>query len=101
MATYDLTRSELNSLLAADHIDPSVRQSIINYLVSDGSFSGPGHTVKVQETGFPPLDSHAQVLLVDSATATVATDPNLKAIVDIADATLTVTGGNNVLVATG
>ena len=66
MATYDLSRSALNSLLAADHIDPSVRQSIINYLQHDGLLVGPGSTVKVQESGYPPtLDPNAQVLLVD------------------------------------
>src|SRR5271170_2747742 len=101
MATYDLNRSELNGLLAADHIDPSVRQAIINYLVDDHSFSGPGRTVAVQESGYPPLDRNAQVLLVDTPFASVQTDAHLQAIVDISDATLKVTGSNNVLIATG
>lgn len=101
MATYDLTRSELNNLLAADNIDSSVRQAIIDYLVDDGTLAGHHAKVEVQESGFPPLDPKAEVLIVDSSPASVSTDPNLKVIVDVADATLTVTGGKNVLVATG
>src|SRR5450756_1535566 len=77
MAAYDLNRSELNSLLASDNIDPSVRKSIIDYLQDDGLLTGHGSTVAVQESGYPPLDSNAQVLLVDTSPATVA-DPNLK-----------------------
>ena len=96
---YDLNRSELNSLLASNSVDPAVRQSIIDYLVSDGLLTGPGSKVVVQEGG--ALESSTQVLIVDSSPASVATDPNLKVIVDTADATLTVTGSNNVLVTTG
>lgn len=103
MATYDLNRSELNSLLAADHIDPSVRKAIINYLVDDGLLTGPHGTVVVQEGTYPPLDSNTEVLLLNSPNATVntSTDPNLKVIVDVGDAHLKVTGSDNVLVATG
>ena len=54
MATYDLTRSELNSLLAADHVDPTVRQSVLQYLSENGDLSGPGSKVEVQESGYPP-----------------------------------------------
>lgn len=99
MATYDLNRAELNSLLAANHIDPLVRQSIIDYLQDDGFLHDHGSTVQAQEGG--TLDFNTQVLLVDSPTATVATDPNLQVIVDLADANLTVTGSDPVLVATG
>ena len=67
MATYDLTQSQLNSLLASDNIDPSVRKSIIDYLKDDGLLNGPGSKVAVQESGYPPtLDPNAQVLLVDT-----------------------------------
>jgi hypothetical protein len=101
MATYDLHRSGLNSLLASDHIDPSVRQAIINYLEDDGLLRTHHSTVSVQEGTHP---SHGtQVLLVDTPNATVNTssDPNLKAIVDISSGELKVTGPDNVIVATG
>src|SRR5579863_10188505 len=102
MATYDLTRSELNSLLAADHVDPTVRQSVLQYLSENGDLSGHGSRVEVQESGYPPtLDPNAEVLIVDSKSTTVQTDMSLKAIIDIADATLAVTGSNNVFVGTG
>src|SRR5271163_2982048 len=101
MSIYDLSRSALNHLLASDGIDSSVRNAIIDYLRDDGLLTGHGSKVAVQENGFPPLDPSAQVLIVDNSPASVATDPNLKVIVDVSDATLTVTGSNNVLVATG
>ncbi len=99
MATYDLTASELSGLLLTENISPAITQSIINYLDTNGGFTGPGGTTNVQEGG--PLSPSTQVLLVDTPTATVATDANLLSIVDIADASLTVTGSKNVLVATG
>jgi hypothetical protein len=101
MATYDLHRSELNSLLASDHIDPSVRKAIIDYLEDDGLLHSRHSTVSVQGGTNP---SHGtQVLIVDTPNATVNTsaDPNLKAIVDISGGELKVTGGDNVIVATG
>ena len=67
MATYDLDRSELNSLLASSNIDPSVRKSIIDYLQDDGLLTGHGSTVQVQEGG--SLDPSTQVLLVDTSPA--------------------------------
>jgi Ca2+-binding RTX toxin-like protein len=99
MATYDLTASELSGLLQSDNISPSITHDIINYLESHGGFNGPGDTTIVQQGG--ALNPNTNVFLVDSQSATVATDANLKAIVDIADASLTVTGGNNVMVAAG
>src|SRR5215472_10191488 len=98
MATYDLTSSELSGLLQSDNISPTITQDIINYLESNGGFNSSG-TTTVQQGG--ALDPNTNVFLVDSQSATVATDANLKAIVDIADAALTVTGGNNVMVAAG
>jgi len=98
MALYDLNRSQLSSLLLSNNIDHSVTKSVINYLVDDGLLHG--HTVAVQEGG-AGLDPSAQVLIVDSPTAAVAIDPNLMAIVDIADADLTVTGSGDLLIATG
>jgi hypothetical protein len=104
MATYDLNRSELNSLLASDHIDPSVRKSIIDYLQDDGLLTGHGSTVAVQESGYQSgnpatLDPTAQVLFVDTSPISVGTDPALKVIVDTADANLIVTGTTDVFVA--
>jgi hypothetical protein len=101
MATYDLHRSELNSLLASDHIDPSVRKAVLDYLQDDGLLGSHHSTVSVQEGTHP--DHGTQVLLVDTPNATVNTssDPNLKAIVDVSSGELKVTGGDNVIVATG
>jgi hypothetical protein len=101
MATYDLHRSELNSLLASDHIDPSIRKAIIDYLQDDGLLGSRHSTVSVQEGTDP--NHGTQVLLVDTPYATVNTssDPNLKAIVDVSSGELKVTGGDNVIVATG
>jgi hypothetical protein len=101
MATYDLHRSELNSLLASDHIDPSVRQAIIDYLQDDGLLRSHHSTVSVQEGTHPAYGT--QVLLVDTPNATVNTssDPDLKAIVDVSSGELKVTGPDNVIVATG
>src|SRR5215470_6357423 len=98
MAIYDLNRSELNSLLASNHFDPSVRQAVIGYLTDDGLLK-PGGTVHVETN--PALDSNAQVLTVDTPTASITTDPTLQVIVDLADANLTVSGNNDVLIATG
>ena len=99
MATYDLTSAQLSGLLLSEDISPTITHDIINYLNDNGGFSGPGSTTKVQEGG--ALLPSTQVLLVDTPTATVATDPNLLSIIDVADAALTVTGGHNVLVAAG
>ncbi|HTP90563.1 MAG TPA: calcium-binding protein, partial [Xanthobacteraceae bacterium] len=100
MSTYDLTRTGLENFLAANQIDVSTTNSIIKYLQSDGLLTTPGSTVAVQESGYPPFDPPpVQVLIVDSSPAEVATNSALKVIVDIDDATLAVTGGNNVLVA--
>jgi hypothetical protein len=101
MATYDLHRSELNGLLASDHIDPSVRKAIIDYLENDG-FLGTRHsTVSVQDGTHP--DHGTQVLIVNTPNATVNTsgDPNLKAIVDVSSGELKVTGGDSLIVGTG
>ena len=64
MATYDLDRSHLNSLLASNGIDPSVRKSVIDYLQDDGLLHG--HDGVHVETN-PPINSNAQVLLVEFA----------------------------------
>jgi Ca2+-binding RTX toxin-like protein len=97
MALYELDRSELNSLLVSDHVDPSARKAIIDLLQDDGYFKGHG-TVQVQEGG--SLDSSTQVLIVDTPNATVTADSALKVIVDTADANLTVTGGNELFIVT-
>jgi hypothetical protein len=101
MATYDLNRSELNSFLASDHIDHSVRKAIIDYLEDDGLLSSGHSRVVVQEGDHP--DRGTQVLLVNSPNATVNTagDPNLKAIVDVSSGELKVTGGDNLIVGAG
>jgi Ca2+-binding RTX toxin-like protein len=99
MAIYDLNRSELNSLLASNQIDHSVRQSIIDYLADDSLLRGHRSTVHVETN--PPLDSNAQVLAINTPTASIITDPTLKVVVDLADANLTVAGNNDVLIATG
>jgi hypothetical protein len=100
MATYDLNRSELNGLLASDHIDPSVRSAIIHYLVDDGLLHSHDK-VSMQEGG--PLKPGTQVLLVTTPNASVntSTDPSLKAIVDVSSGKLTVTGHDNVIVGAG
>ena len=99
MAIYNQT--DLSSLLASDGIDPAVQASILNYLHNDGLLTGPGDTVDVQLSGYPPLDPNAQVLFVDTSPAKVITDSNLKVIVDTADAKIKVTGHNSVFVTTG
>ncbi len=107
MATYDLLSEHgLDHLLASGGIDHSVRTSIINYLMMDGLLTGPGDKVSVQEENkppgnYPPLNPNTEVLYLTSPSDFVATDPNLKVIVDTGDAYLTVAGSNDVLVATG
>ena len=98
MAIYDLARSGLDHLLALDPVHAPVRNAIIDYLVDDGYLRDHG-TVQVQEGG--PVDPGTQVYIVDTPTATVATDPNLQAIVDVADASLTVTGPDGLFIGTG
>ncbi len=107
MATYDLLNEHgLDHLLASGGIDPSVRTSIINYLMMDGLLTGSGDKVSVQEENspagnYPPLNPNTEVLYLTSPSDFVTTDPSLKAIVDTGDAYLTVAGSNDVLVATG
>lgn len=98
MAIYDLARSGLDHLLALDPVHAPVRNAIIDYLVDDGYLRDHG-TVQVQEGG--SLDPGTQVYIVDTPTATVATDPNLQAIVDVADSSLTVTGSDGLFIGTG
>ena len=74
--------------------------------MDDGFLTGPGDKVVVQDENlpppvFPPLDPTAQVLFLNNSIDTVPTDPNLQVIVEAGDAYLTVTGSNDVLVATG
>jgi Ca2+-binding RTX toxin-like protein len=102
---YD-TQTQLNSLLASGGIDLSVRNAIINSLMIDGYLTSPGDKVAVQDENlpppiFPPLASSAQVLYLTNPVDTVATDANLKVIVETGDAVLSVTGSNDVFVATG
>jgi Ca2+-binding RTX toxin-like protein len=102
---YD-TQTQLDGLLVSGGIDLSVRNAIINYLMDDGLLMGPGSQVLVQDQNlpppvFPPLDPPAQVLFLNNPIDTVSTDPNLQVIVEAGDAYLTVTGSNDVLVATG
>ena len=101
---YD-TQHQLDHLLTSSGIDLSARNAIIKYLMDDGLLTG-GTKVWVQNEDrpppvFPPLDKVAQVLLLDSAAASVHTDSNLKVIVDTGDAQLTVKGPNDVLVVAG
>src|SRR5215467_2536283 len=98
MAIYDLNRSGLDHLLASDPVDPSIRQAIIDYLRDDDLLRGHHSMVAVQEGGLP-LDPAAQVFLVDTP-AVVATDANLKVIVDVGGGDLTVTGSDNVFITT-
>lgn len=131
MATYDLDRTELNHLLTPN-IDPAARAAVVDYLLNHGGFDndqghgffdlfdrgghhgghgghhGGGHhndpTVKVQiSDGTQPLDPHAAVLDLTSATNTVTTDAALKVIVEniSGDADLTVHGTHDVMVVTG
>ena len=101
---YD-TQHQLDNLLASGGIDQSVRSSIIDYLMADGLLTGAGSTVAVQNEDlpppiFPPLNSAAQVLFLTNPIDTVATDPNLKVIVETGDASLIVTGSDDVFIAT-
>jgi len=98
MAIYDLSRSGLGQFLASDPVYNPVRSAIIDYLLDDGYLHRNG-TVQVQEGG--SLDPGTQVYIVDTPTATVATDPNLQAIVDVADSSLTVTGADGLFIGTG
>jgi Ca2+-binding RTX toxin-like protein len=97
MAIYDLDRSDLNSLLASNHIDPSVRKSIINYLVDAGYLTDGG----MVHVSTDPAPDWQPLLLVDAPTASIVTNPHGNVIVDLADADLTVAGNNDVLIATG
>src|ERR1700727_3051944 len=106
MAIYDLPATgpdSLNSLLQADGIDAATRQAILTAL----SNAGDTNPISVQVGGYPPFTPDAngnlpEVLILPNPISSVDTsaDPNLAAIVGI-DANITVTGSNNVLVATG
>src|SRR5215467_12270098 len=98
MAIYDLARSDLNQFLLSDPVDPSVRNSIIKYLVDEG-FSQGNDMVQVQEGG--SLNPSTQLYIANTPTASVATDPNLRAIIDVADSSLTVTGPDGLFIGTG
>ena len=95
MATSEYNLNQLDGILAAENLDPSVIQAINDYL-------GAGFHGDVQIDGYPPLDPNAEVLIVDNVSGplVVPTNSNLQLIVD-ADANVTVTGSNNVFVATG
>jgi hypothetical protein len=99
MALYQLDRSELNSLLISDNVDPSTRKAVIDLLKDDGDFKHHG-TVQVQQgdndptmPGFQVADG-TQVLILDTPHATIADTSNLEVIVDLPSAgDLTVTSG--------
>jgi hypothetical protein len=100
MATYDLNRGELNALMASDHVDPSARKAVIDYLRYDGDLGG-NSKVDVQ-VGGGSLDPNAQVLVLDGTSdPNVTLDANLKVIVDVNNAPLTMTGSGDPLVIMG
>ena len=100
MATYDLNRGELNALMASDHVDPSARKAVIDYLTYDGAVGG-NSKVDVQ-VGGGSLDPNAQVLVLDGTSdPNVTLDANLKVIVDVNNAPLTMTGTGDPLVVMG
>ena len=100
MATYDLNRGELNALMASDHVDPSGRKAVIDYLMADGDV-GRNSRVDVQ-VGGGSLDPNAQVLVLDGTSdPNVTLDANLKVIVDVNNAPLTMTGTGDPLVVMG
>jgi Ca2+-binding RTX toxin-like protein len=100
MATYDLNRGELNALMASDHVDPSARKAVIDYLMYDGDV-GRNSRVDVQ-VGGGSLDPNAQVLVLDGTSdPNVTLDANLKVIVDVNNAPLTMTGSGDPLVVMG
>jgi len=100
MATYDLNRGELNALMASDHVDPSARRAVIDYLMADGDV-GRNSRVDVQ-IGGGSLDPNAQVLVLDGTSdPNITLDPNLKVIVDVNNAPLTITGTGDPLVVMG
>ena len=100
MATYDLNRGELNALMASDHVDPSARKLVIDYLMADGDV-GRNSRVDVQ-VGGGSLDPNAQVLVLDGTSdPNVTLDANLKVILDVNNAPLTMTGTGDPLVVMG
>jgi len=100
MATYDLNRGELNALMASDHVDPSARKAVIDYLMADGDV-GRNSRVDVQ-IGGGSLDPNAQVLVLDGTSdPNITLDANLKVIVDVNNAPLTITGTGDPLVVMG
>ena len=90
MAQYNL--HQLDQLLGpSNNIDPSVRQSIIDYLQDDGLLHGHNSTVDVGDLS----DPNAQVLFLTTPINSVDTSayPNLDVIIG-EDANLTVTGSS-------
>jgi hypothetical protein len=97
---YD-TQHQLDHLFSSGGLDLAVRNAIINYLKEDGLLNGPNDKVRVQEGNAGGLNPNAQLLYVDANQEQVRTDAALKAIIDVGQGDLKVTGSNDVLVATG
>jgi len=106
---YD-TQHQLDLLLQSGGFDGAVRTAILKYLEDDFIYGPKGDAVLLENgqrphPKFPPtLDPSAQVLYItkDNVTVNTDSDTNLKVIADAAgDATLKVTGSDNVFVAAG
>ena len=98
MATYDLTRTQLDAALT-HNFDAQTRAAIFDYLNNAHAFNP---TVTVDNEPFP-ANSHADIFSVQSAFATVDTDDPPKVILANTNqnVTLNVVGHHDVLVATG
>jgi Ca2+-binding RTX toxin-like protein len=98
MATYDLTRTQLDAALT-HNFDAQTRAAILDYLNNAHAFNP---TVTVDNEPFP-ANSHADIFRVQSAFATVDTDDPPKVILanTSQNVTLNVVGHHDVLVATG
>src|ERR1700744_6626059 len=109
-SSYDVTSAQLSASLSHDGVNPATVTEILNYLTSQGDFSGPSSTVVVQDGDYPPFvkDSNGalpQVVIVNGTGPVTfddgaAGDPNLQVIVDV-DADGTVKGDKNELVVVG
>jgi len=97
---YD-TQHQLDHLFASGGLDLAVRNAIINYLKEDGLLNAPNDRVWVQDGNAGGLNPDAQVLYLDGNQGQVRTDADLKAIIDVGQGELKVTGSNDVLVAAG
>ena len=116
MATYDLTRTDLNDVLAnIGHVEPGIRNEIISTLEDVGVYTDPSSTATtvVVNDGNQPDDPNVVIYtdnvhgfvpgIPDDATAIVfATDDGVTASIDGSDSKIVVSGdGNDVLFMSG